>query len=97
MSANKKNRKEENEKVEQQSKEVTAKMNNESSLTIGAAVSRVISSSATAISEDTSLVEIRISYPKDYKRKMFFKNNEIKKVSKEVAQQFADMGIAEIV
>lgn len=73
----------------------SASKGNETSLQVGTAVSRVISSSATEPVEDTSLVAVKITYPKDYKGKMFFKNGEVKKMSNEVAKQLVRLGIAE--
>jgi hypothetical protein len=46
---------------------------------------------------DPNLVKISILYPKSWKKEKFFKDGDVKEVSKEGAEAFVNMGIATLV
>ena len=46
------------------------------------------------VKEDKSLVKVQIGYPENYKGKKFFTDGDIKGVSRQVADQFIELGIA---
>jgi hypothetical protein len=47
--------------------------------------------------EPTKLTKVKITYPKDYGKKKFFKDGETRSVSTETAKQFLELGIATII
>lgn len=56
-----------------------------------------IGSEKPEVDVNVGLTKIEISYPEDFNGKKFFKNGDVKFVSKEVAAQLENVGIAKII
>jgi hypothetical protein len=55
-----------------------------------------ISASIAGVAPTSDTVKVIILYPDKYKKQKYFKNGDVKEVSKEVAEQFIGMGIASL-